>query len=183
MIKYYRLKITKTIELIQFILGLIFIILNKIIKFSRKKPIISLLLIFGLWINSLPLPDEKIVTVRQDSQSQIKRTLTGQKALLISGGDGFTNPPPVTKNPGAEGASDFGPTRSENDDPSPRTPGGMEAVRGVRGAAVSVYQKLNSTTIRYQKRKIGILTSGWKKTATIATISQNLENQIHSQLR
>ena len=51
-------------ELIQFILGLIFIILNKIIKFSRKKPIISLLLIFGLWINSLPLPDEKIVTVR-----------------------------------------------------------------------------------------------------------------------
>ena len=91
-------------------------------KFSRKKPIISLLLIFGLWGNSLPLPDEKIVTLRQDSQSQIDKTIAGQKALGISGGEGFINPAPATKNTGAQGNSDRGPERLEDYDPSPRTP-------------------------------------------------------------
>lgn len=34
--------------------------MNKIIKFIRENPILSLVLIAGLWINFLPLPDEKI---------------------------------------------------------------------------------------------------------------------------
>ena len=38
-----------------------------------------------------------MVTLRQDSQSPIERTLLGQKALVTYGGDGFTNPAPVTQ--------------------------------------------------------------------------------------
>ena len=76
-------------KLIQFIFGFIFIALNEIVKFSSRRPIVSFLLIFGLWANSLPLPDEKIVIVTQDSQSQLERTFAAQKALEISGGDGL----------------------------------------------------------------------------------------------
>lgn len=47
-----------------------------------------MLLIFGLWVNSLPLHDEKIVIVTQDYQSQLERTVASQQALAISGGDG-----------------------------------------------------------------------------------------------
>jgi len=36
-----------------------------------------------LWVNSLPLPDENIGTVRQDPQ--VERSLPNQKALGISG--------------------------------------------------------------------------------------------------
>lgn len=39
--------------------------LNKIFNFFIERPILSLVLMFGLWVNSLPLPDENIVTVRQ----------------------------------------------------------------------------------------------------------------------
>ena len=69
--------------------GLIFIILNEIIKFFRNRPILSLLLIFGLWVNSLPLPDqtETIVIARPDPQ--VERIFANPKALRISGGDGF----------------------------------------------------------------------------------------------
>ena len=49
-------------KLIQSIVGLIFITLNEIIKFSIKRPIISLLLIFVVWVNSLPLPAENYYT-------------------------------------------------------------------------------------------------------------------------
>ena len=65
-----------------------------------------------------------MVTLRQDSQSQIERTLLGQKALVTYGGDGFTNPTPVTQNSGTQGASDRGADRLEDYDPSPRTPAG-----------------------------------------------------------
>jgi len=78
-------------KLIQFIFALVFIAFNEIIKFCIKRPGISLLLIFVLWVNSLPLPDEKIVIVKQDSLSQIERTLTTQQSLAICGGK-FVNP-------------------------------------------------------------------------------------------
>lgn len=55
------IKIRKTMKLIQFIFCSIFIGLNEIIKFSIKRPMIALLLIFSFWVNSLPLPDENIV--------------------------------------------------------------------------------------------------------------------------
>ena len=48
-------------KLIQFIFRLIFIGFNEIIKFFIKRPRISLLLIFGFWLNSLPLPEKNIV--------------------------------------------------------------------------------------------------------------------------
>lgn len=78
-------------KLIQFIFALVFIAFNEIIKFCIKRPGISLLLIFVVWVNSLPLPDEKIVIVKQDSLSQIERTLTTQQSLAICGGK-FVNP-------------------------------------------------------------------------------------------
>src|SRR6056300_79597 len=63
--------------------------MNKIIKFFRERPILSLVLIFGLWVNSLPLPDANIGTVRQ--YNPLETTISNQKALAVSGGDGFTN--------------------------------------------------------------------------------------------
>ena len=122
-------------KLIQFIFGLIFIAFNEIIELCIKRPGISLLFIFGLWVNSLPLPDENIGTVRQDPLSQIERTLTNQKALGISGGgdgDGFINPAPSTQGTGAEGAHDRGADRLQDYDPFPKIPGG-EGPRGNSG--------------------------------------------------
>jgi hypothetical protein len=72
----------------KFIVSLIFIILNEIIKFFRKIPLISLLVIFGLYVNSLPLPNENIV----DIKTPVERNFNIQKALLISGGDSFPLP-------------------------------------------------------------------------------------------
>lgn len=93
------------------IFGLIFIILNEIIKFCRKRPIVSLLLIFGLWVNSLPLPDETIIIARPDPQ--VERIFENTKTLEISGGEGegFINPAPSTKDFGATGAGDRGEDR------------------------------------------------------------------------
>ena len=48
-------------NLIKFLFGLIFLALDEIVKFFIKRPVISLLLIFGFWVNSLPLPEESIV--------------------------------------------------------------------------------------------------------------------------
>ena len=48
-------------NLIKFLFGLIFLALDEIVKFFIKRPVISLLLIFGFWLNSLPLPEENIV--------------------------------------------------------------------------------------------------------------------------
>jgi hypothetical protein len=42
---------------------------------------------FGLWVNSLPLPDENIVTVRQ--YNPLETTIPNQTVLTISGGDGL----------------------------------------------------------------------------------------------
>ena len=61
--------------------------MNKIIKFFRERPILSLVLIFGLWVNSLPLPDANIGTVRQ--YNPLETTISNQKALAVSGGDGL----------------------------------------------------------------------------------------------
>ena len=47
-------------ELIRFILGLLLIALEEIVKVFIKRPRISLLLIFGILVNSLPLPNEPI---------------------------------------------------------------------------------------------------------------------------
>lgn len=50
-----------TVNLIKFLFGLIFLALEEIVKFFIKRPVVSLLLIFGFWVNSLPLPEENIV--------------------------------------------------------------------------------------------------------------------------
>ena len=72
-------------ELIQFLLGLIFILFNEIFKFFRKRPVISLLFTFVLWVNSFPLHEKN--TGRQDLP--VERCFSNQKALGISGGDGL----------------------------------------------------------------------------------------------
>ena len=61
--------------------------MNKIIRFFRERPILSLVLIFGLWVNSLPLPDANIGTIRQ--YNPLETTISNQKALAVSGGDGL----------------------------------------------------------------------------------------------
>ena len=48
-------------KLIQSIFDFIFLTLYEIVKFCIKRPIIGLLLIFGFWLNYLPLPDNNIV--------------------------------------------------------------------------------------------------------------------------
>src|SRR6056300_794631 len=83
--------------------------MNKIIKFFRERPILSLVLIFGLWVNSLPLPDANIGTVRQ--YNPLETTISNQKALAVSGGDGFTNPYSSDRGPTPKGASDRGEDR------------------------------------------------------------------------
>ena len=60
---------------IKFFFGFIFIALDEIIKFCIKRPVIYLLLIFGFWLNYLPLPEENIV--KSDSV-----TLLGQNKKL-----------------------------------------------------------------------------------------------------
>ena len=54
-------KIFVTVNLIKFLFGLIFLALDEILKFFITRPVISLLFIFGFWVNSLPLPEENIV--------------------------------------------------------------------------------------------------------------------------
>lgn len=61
--------------------------MNKISRFFIERPILSLVLIFGLWVNSLPLPDANIGTVRQ--YNTLETTISNQKALAVSGGDGL----------------------------------------------------------------------------------------------
>ena len=61
--------------------------MNKISRFFIKRPILSLVLIFGLWVNSLPLPDANIDTVIQ--YNPLETTISNQKALAVSGGDGL----------------------------------------------------------------------------------------------
>ena len=61
--------------------------MNKIIKFLRERPILSLVLIFGVWVNSLPLPDYDMSTVRD--YNGLETTISNQKLLEISGGGFF----------------------------------------------------------------------------------------------
>lgn len=75
--------LNKNIKLIQFIFGFIFIALYETIKLFIKRSRISLLSIFGLWVNFLSLPQENIVI----QNHQIKKSLPNQKALRICGGD------------------------------------------------------------------------------------------------
>src|SRR6056300_107 len=96
--------------------------MNKIIKFFRERPILSLVLIFGLWVNSLPLPDANIGTVRQ--YNPLETTISNQKALAVSGGDGFTNPYSSDRGPTPKGASDRGEDRFQDYHPSPKLPSG-----------------------------------------------------------
>ena len=56
--------------------------MNKIIRFFRQKPRLSLLLIFGLWINSLPLTDVNIDTVREYNPLEI--IILNKKTLEVS---------------------------------------------------------------------------------------------------
>lgn len=75
---------------IKFLFGFIFIALDKIIKFFIKRPVISLLLIFGFWLNSLALPEENIVRendVTLLSQNQKLDVNEEYRALIGSGHD------------------------------------------------------------------------------------------------
>ena len=80
-----------------------------------------MLLIFGLWVNYLPLPDEKIDI---GNKYQLERTVPGRQVLGIYGGDGFAAPPggsgglPTNQ----QGLTDRGPDRFEDYDPSPKIP-------------------------------------------------------------
>lgn len=56
--------------------------MHRIIRFFKERPVLSLVLIFGLWVNSLPLPDENIDTVRQYNLLETT-TISNQKALGI----------------------------------------------------------------------------------------------------
>lgn len=117
--------------------GLIFIILNEIIKFVRQRPLVSLLFIFTLWINSLALPDETMFIGRP--HPQVERIVANSKALGISGGDGFINPAPASRDLGGRGAGDRGPDRFGDYDPSPKipvagNPGGSSGSSGNLGA-------------------------------------------------
>jgi hypothetical protein len=75
---------------IKFLFGFIFIALDEIIKFFIKRPVISLLLIFGFWLNSLPLPEENIVRendVTLLGQNQKLDVNEEYRALIGSGQD------------------------------------------------------------------------------------------------
>jgi hypothetical protein len=75
-------------KLIRFIFGLIFIALDEIVKFFIKRPRISLLLIFGFWVNSLPLPegnnvsDNSVILLGQNETSHMNAEY---QALIGSG--------------------------------------------------------------------------------------------------
>jgi len=75
---------------IKFLFGFIFIALDEIIKFSSRRPIISLLFIFGFWITSLPLPEENVVrdnSVTVLGQNQKSHVNTEYQALIESDQD------------------------------------------------------------------------------------------------
>jgi hypothetical protein len=75
---------------IKFIVDFIFIALYEIINFFSKRPMISLLLIFGFWLNSLPLPEENIVRkndVTLLGQNQKLDVNAEYRALIGSGQD------------------------------------------------------------------------------------------------
>lgn len=62
--KYYKIieiVMEIIVQVILFLIVSILFILRQIVKVLIRNPIISLLLIFGIWINSLPLPDENFV--------------------------------------------------------------------------------------------------------------------------
>ena len=98
MLTFFKLQkhlwnIPKIIKFIQFILGLviigidlIFIGIDQIKKIYIQRPIISYLLIFLLWVSSLPLPEKHMVTLQPDSFSQLETTIHTRQALGISGG-------------------------------------------------------------------------------------------------
>ena len=60
--------------------------MDRIIKFFRERPVLSLILVFSLLINKLSLPNEDI-----DADNLLEITISNQKALRISGGDASTN--------------------------------------------------------------------------------------------
>lgn len=95
---------------------LICIILNKILKFIKERPLLSLVFAFGLWVNSLPLPDSKTVDCNQFE------TTTPLQTILFAGGDGFVNPSSTTRGCTPEGAADRGSARFEGHDSSPKLP-------------------------------------------------------------
>jgi hypothetical protein len=75
---------------IKFLFGFIFTALDEIIKFFIKRPVISLLLIFGFWLNSLPLPEKNIVRendVTLLGQNQKLDVNEEYRALIGSGQD------------------------------------------------------------------------------------------------
>lgn len=114
------------IKIIQVIFGLIFIVLSEIIKFFIKRPIISSLLIFGLWVSfvPVPLPDDNIIT----EQSQIEKNFEKQGVLKIYGGDGFgMGGSPSYGHDSNAAADDRGTNRAENLDPKPKFPIGTGA--------------------------------------------------------
>lgn len=81
-----------------------------------------MVLIFGLWVNSLPLPDANIGTVRQ--YNPLETTILNQKALVVSGGDGFINPYSSERGSTPQGAYDRGEDRFQDYDHSPQLPSG-----------------------------------------------------------
>ena len=61
--------------------------MKKIIKFFTERPLLSLVVIFLLWVSYLPLPDTNIGAVRE--YNKIETTISSQKALEVSRGDGL----------------------------------------------------------------------------------------------
>ena len=58
--------------------------LNKVLKIVKERLLLSLVLVFGLLVNYLLLPDSKIVGYNQ------LETTTSPQTILVAGGDGFT---------------------------------------------------------------------------------------------
>ena len=78
--------------------------MRQIIRFFIERPLLSLVVIFLLWVSYLPLPDTNIGAVREYNKTE---TTIG----------GFVNP---DRGPVPEGTSNRGPDRLEGYDPSPK---------------------------------------------------------------
>lgn len=107
-------------------------------------------MIFCLFINSLPLPDEKIVNVTHNSSSQLERI------LIISGGSNNTNTdssptpfpvaPPINQGRPSVGNRDDARSRNKNYQP-PTSTRGSHTGSGSTGSSNLPQSKLDENEI------------------------------------